>query len=583
MSTRDRRSVRLRRALSAVAVPIATALVVQIGATNASWNDAEWTSAAFAAVDCDAPQGAFATRGEGRALSGSLLGVDLDTLAEASGVEVTNDGSRAQVAPTGANPATGDDAYANSLNVTALSAVNLDLGNGLLQLPLDSSTGVLGQFGQAQDSGVSAGAGGYVTDSGGMGLAQENGYPELATLELSRLLSSINPAVAGLLADVTDVSLEVGAVAGRATLEGCETAWSGTSALAESLTREYLVSSAETVVTSPTVGTLATTLSGTVSSLQTTVNGLQTTLKTTIASSIDALITPLLGLISSSVTVDTLALTIDLSDVSALLTTTIADEDAIVSIDLPAGAITIDTAALLGKAYGETGRADLNGLAPNTNLFSDPDILTTLTSAATDALADWVLDVQSALQAAIDDIQVQLDATIILGPLGLPLARIAVGLAAPLADLENVDATVDATVLGIISTSLLNNVLSALTSGVGGLVSDLIHGALPTVASLTQTLNAPVAAVADVVTLVYSTLYLDGVVSLTVNAQNDPLAGSAEPGDWAALPPGRYDVAALRIGVLAAAGDSEVRLYLGRGSVGRVCSLAQAPISCQGY
>jgi hypothetical protein len=74
---------------------------------------------------------------------------------------------------------------------------------------------------------------------------------------------------------------------------------------------------------------------------------------------------------------------------------------------------------------------------------------------------------------------------------------------------------------------------------------------------------------------------VNGVVTLDVNAQNDPLTGNPEPVDWAGLPAGQYDVAALRIGILDAAGASNVHLYLGRASVGVTCSISGS--GCAGY
>ena len=57
---------------------------------------------------------------------------------------------------------------------------------------------------------------------------------------------------------------------------------------------------------------------------------------------------------------------------------------------------------------------------------------------------------------------------------------------------------------------------------------------------------------------------------------------------WLAMgrydPARRFDVAAVRIGVLDALGASAVRLYLGRGSVGPGCSLASAAAGpCSAY
>src|SRR5690606_27059244 len=143
------------------------AVVVQGAAlTDAAWTDDEWVNSTVGTIDCGAAEGMFQTRGEGRVLSGSLLGFDLDALAEAHGMLVTNDGSEVTHTPVGAVPASEPDAYSDPLSVTALSAVNVNLGQGVLQLPLDNETGVLSQYAQARDNGASAGAAGYVTDGG---------------------------------------------------------------------------------------------------------------------------------------------------------------------------------------------------------------------------------------------------------------------------------------------------------------------------------------------------------------------------------------------------------------------------------
>lgn len=589
--------VRAARRLVAVGIVVSASLVAQSGiSSDASWVDSEWMQAPIATTDCADAQGAFATRGEGRALSGSALGVDLDALAEASGTLVTNDGSRAQYSPSGANPA-GPDAYANPLNVVALSLVDVDLGRGLLQLPLDNATGVLGQYGQAQSSGQSVGAGGYVTSTGGIATDPLNQYPELAELKLSTLLDQVNPAVSELLADVTDVSLRAGAVAGRASIDGCRLAWSqsgaaraaalSTSEAASALTREYLAADVSTVISSPTVGALVTGAAGIVDGLNATVAGLagDRGLIEGLVGGITGLLRPVLGTLGlGNVAVDSLAVSIDLSPVNALLTGTIGDSQGIARIDLSAGTISVDTAALVKAAYGSTDGVSLNGLAPNTDLLADPRTATALTEALNQALGEWLGSVTRALTAAIDGIGVKLSATVALKLLGLSVAEIAIGVDARLAALEaGGGVTATAKLLGVLDVRLLDPLLNALTSGLGPIIGKLIRDVLDTPTGLVETLRPLTAAIVSTVSAVYNVLYLSGVVSLVVNAQNDPVAGGPEPADWRGLPQGRYDVAALRIGVLGALGESDVRLYLGRGSVGPGCSLHQARVRCAGY
>ncbi|WP_449282975.1 choice-of-anchor G family protein [Leucobacter sp.] len=581
-------SMRRGIGVAAAAVLVSTALVAQSGVTSdAAWNDAEWAHGpAVGTADCAAPESVFANRGEGRALSGAILGLDLDALVEAGGVEVTNNGLRSREGSGAATPL-GDDAYANPLNVVALSAVDADLGQGLLQLPLDNSTGVLGQYGRAANGGAGAGASGYVTDTGGIATAPGDAYPELATLGLSQLLAAVNPPVAGLLSNVSDVSLGIGAVAGRATLDGCAAAWS--SSLAEALTREYLAASADVRVSSPTVGALVTGVNGIASSISTSASALTGTsspLAPLVRTAISSILNPLLGALSAgSVGLSELTVTVpNPSPLLALTQGTIGDSGGIATIDLANGTITVDTARLVQAAYAATDGVTLNGLAPNTDLLGDPRVVTALTNALDSALGEWIAAVTSAVEATISGITVKAKASVRLS-LIVPLADISIDIDGDLDALaagSAVQAT--ATVLGSINLSLLNSILTALNTGLGPKVATAARGLLPAVPALVAALDAPVASLVGAVSNVYTALFISRVVSLTVNAQNDPLAGAPEPPDWTDLTEGRYDVAALRIGVLGALPENGVRLYLGRGSVGPVCSAAGlAAGGCAGY
>lgn len=568
----------VRGRIAAAGVAAFTAVVVAVtwsSVTDAAWVSNEWVhagdpdgQAGMRTVDCAAPDGAYATRGNGRVLSGSALGIDLDTLAQVTGVETTNDGSRAQVSP-GTATDSGEDGYSNPLNVVVLQALELDLTE-VLQLPLDNSTGVLGQYGQAQSTGLSSAGAGFVDGTGAISVKPGGGYPQLGTLRLSSLLDSLGYDLGTVLSGVADVSLEIGAVAGRASLDGCDYMWGAD--IEDVLDREYLAAGLVTEIDSPTVGTLSQTVSGLVTTLNGAVAGLvgnsgvASELLTGLLGVVD------LGVVSTSQSEITGA-TIDLTAVSDLATATRSDEAGAVAVNFGEGTIRIDTAALLARAYPDEYGNGLNGLDPNTNILDDPAVVEELSEALTEVLADWVDAVDDAVQAALDGLRIE--AQLVVSVILLPTVNIAID--ASLDELEAGD--------GINATGGL--VLSGLVNGATGLIgpvlAGIIRGTLPAVSATLSSLDLAVDPLVEVVADVYSALFLDGIVAVTVNAQNDPSTGDAEPADWAGLPDGRYDVAALRIGVLDALGDADVRLYLGRASVGMTCSIATAEQECAGY
>lgn len=568
----------VRGRIAAAGVAAFTAVVVAVtwsSVTDAAWVSNEWVHAGdpdgqegMRTVDCAAPDGAYATRGNGRVLSGSALGIDLDTLAQVTGVETTNDGSRAQVSP-GTATDSGEDGYSNPLNVVVLQALELDLTE-VLQLPLDNSTGVLGQYGQAQSTGLSSAGAGFVDGTGAISVKPGGGYPQLGTLRLSSLLDSLGYDLGTVLSGVADVSLEIGAVAGRASLDGCDYMWGAD--IEDVLDREYLAAGLVTEIDSPTVGTLSQTVSGLVTTLNGAVAGLvgnggvASELLTGLLGVVD------LGVVSTSQSEITGA-TIDLTAVSDLATATRSDEAGAVAVNFGEGTIRIDTAALLARAYPDEYGNGLNGLDPNTNILDDPAVVEELSEALTEVLADWVDAVDDAVQAALDGLRIeaQLVVSVIL------LSTVNIAIDASLDELEAGD--------GINATGglVLSDLVNGATGLIGPVLAGIIRGTLPAVSATLSSLDLAVDPLVEVVADVYSALFLDGIVAVTVNAQNDPSTGDAEPADWAGLPDGRYDVAALRIGVLDALGDADVRLYLGRASVGMTCSIATAEQECAGY
>lgn len=585
-------------AATAAAIIASVALVAQGGvATDASWNDREFAHGAVGTVDCAAAEGQFASRGGGQMLSGSLLGIDLDRIAAVEGIVVTNDGARSRPDPSNAVPADpAPDAYADPLTAEALGAVSVALP-GVLQFPMHTDLGLVSQYARASSGGTAVGAGGALSSSGGIALDSNSEYPELATLRVSELLREINPSAAATLTNVADVSLVAGAVTGRAEVDGCGLAWSGASS---EVVRDYLAASLRTDITSPTVGALVRGTSGAIDALQLAVDGLGSNsgVRGGITSGLSALANGVLagsGLRLGSVTLGSLTASTDLAPVRSLLSQPFGDAGRIITVDPVAGTISVDTAALLEAAYPGQYSDGLNGLPPNSDLLGDPALVTALTGALRTALAGWVAGVEAALVTAIDSVEVSASARIVvqistggLLPVWVDIAGIDVDVAGSLAELRSgaVQATAGLQLLGILSgvlNAVLGTLVDALVADFGTVVATAVDGALAPLGALpsaVETLADPIVAAASTVS---STLFQSGVVAVTVNAQNAPEGGSAEPRDWAALPDGRYDVAALRIGVLGALAADDARLYLGRGSVGPGCVLAQAPLPCAGY
>jgi hypothetical protein len=81
-----------------------------------------------------------------------------------------------------------------------------------------------------------------VSDSGAVSLSRESNEsaPTLGTLRLSTLVEGLTgTALASVVSGVSDLSLQLGAVAGRATLDACKAEW--TNDLAAHLDRSYAI------------------------------------------------------------------------------------------------------------------------------------------------------------------------------------------------------------------------------------------------------------------------------------------------------------------------------------------------------
>ncbi|WP_162605947.1 choice-of-anchor G family protein [Jiangella aurantiaca] len=171
------------------------------------------------------------SRAGARFLDGTVLGTDLDEIAELAGVEVENLGDPEAV--TEANP----------LDVTLLDSINVTLEGGV-QLPLSDiiKLGAVNQWATAEDGATSHAATGAVADNGAIGTGVDAGFPANATFDLTDLLGE------GLTDTIADVELELGAVSSEAHLEPSGDEFE--------VARDYEIAGGELRVTVPLLGQL---------------------------------------------------------------------------------------------------------------------------------------------------------------------------------------------------------------------------------------------------------------------------------------------------------------------------------------
>jgi hypothetical protein len=625
---------RLATVLAATTVLLATTLPI-LG-SNASWRDDEYDHATLGTLDC-ANDTIFATRAAGKLFGGSMLEADLDEVAELTSMRVTNDGVTAHPDPptatevaldAGTDPG-GLVAWKNPLGVEVLDTVNVPLTGtpfaGFLQLDTGTGVGVLNQFAGAGGNGYSLGASGAVSDSGAVSLSREpNGNaPTLGTLRLSTLVEELTgTALASVVSGVSNLSLELGAVAGRATLDACEADW--TNDVAAHLDRSYAMAALSAELETAVVKDLGVTAGHALDGVQVRADTIDDVgsevgdgVRNEIKTGVTNLLAPVLGgLTIGGITVIGPAVSLDLNAVRNLTTKTVTDDTGTVALNLATGQVSVDLAALLGEAYGGQGldgqpTHGLNALDPNTELVLNAGVTNALVGALDQALDAWVADMVASVKTAVSaataetQIVVMLRGTV-LG-LTLDVARLDIRTGGTLSQLianaAQTDATV--TVLDDVADPLLAEAIRALVAPLAPtleataekdsarIVGTAVHKVLDAAATqlgadLTTATGPVVTTLADVLD---GYLGVNGLVSLKVNAQNDPVTGAGSYPDWESgnrqVQDGRYDVAALSIGVLHAGGPSTtVNLELGRASVGVSCLLGGASHlsgACDGY
>lgn len=585
----------------AIAGVVATA-VPSFSPTAASWTASEWDHAVVgtSTFDCGADPG-FATTAYGKFLGGGVLGVDLDSIAGLDAVSASRSGVSAPgFLPAGATHVPGganQDTYLNPLDITALGAIGLDLSGFTLGLPAGSA-GAVNQFAQVTNLGYSTAASGLVTDAGGVGVTPttpDDELPEPATIGLSTLL----PAVAG----VTDVALQVGAVAASSTLDWCaaleSTTWGDESV--DGSDRQYGIARLGLAVDSPLIATLLPSVQTALATVNTAIAGLQGTTGT-IAQSVTGVLTGAGGVLEAlnlgSVTGNVTLTGLDLTAVTGLLSGPGAVlSDGAVSLDLadPSGTILVDLAEFVG------GPDQLNNLNPNTELVINADVIDDILTRVGSLVQGWVNTVTAALLAAVSDVRLVIDLDVtagltvpVVGP--VDILTVSVNLDTQLGELIDPDGTPP---VATVSASALSSVTGLLLTAVNGLLNTLLgldlsgvvsginaNVALPSqiftavtstvTASLVPLVNTLVTDLTTVATQLVTALggvlgSLPTILSVMVNVQPDQPGAPPGVGYAAGSPPSisqEYLVTALRIGLLDGLAGELVYLDLATASVG---------------
>ncbi|PPH34975.1 hypothetical protein C5C53_14345 [Rathayibacter sp. AY1E3] len=293
-------------------------------------------SASAVSISCFPVGTVFQAVARGRLLSGFLGGVNLDNVAGVSGVTATAPAS-------GPNPpdpvvVTGG-VNATVLNGIAVNATGLTgTLSSLLTLAAPAGVGTLNQYAEASTTGTVRGASGAITNAGQLALTPTSGsYPDFGTVNLQAILAAVGrPDLSDLLTNVAGLTLQIGAVTGRAALQSACVPGS------DNLQRDYQITRLNLVLTSTALTALVTQV---------------TTALTTIGN---------IGL----VTVDT----------AAILAGNLpgGGQPIQASLGTTPATLTIDLASLLGPAPGQPGNtqfgsysAFLNNLPPNSTLLVD--------------------------------------------------------------------------------------------------------------------------------------------------------------------------------------------------------------------
>ncbi|TDT81436.1 hypothetical protein DFO47_10386 [Arthrobacter sp. AG258] len=530
----------------AIAAAAAVSLVATTTVTTAAWVDNEWAGGSVGVGspgDCSTNT-LFSGQASATQLSGRVLGTDLNSIAGVEGLTVTNAGGAASPQPLSATPVTGiPDAFISKLPVPALGTNPVTVGLGL-GVPV-GGLGTYTQWAQAQDSGQARAAAGLVTDQSGAvdvgGTATGAATaPQSATVRLDNLVP----------ASLAGVSLDVGAVASSASVQGCDlvNGWP-TLAANPAVTREYGVASLNLGTNVPAAESIISTTNAALGSMPTP-QVLQQNLISALGQAVQNALAPL-GLVKTTTSADVGAVNLD--EVRKVLTQPQAR--GAVTLNLGAGRLNVDLAKLPGKDPLANGRD------PNTPVFLTEADITQLQADARALLAQITTHLRTAVDAVIASATVTASVEVPLTGVSLGSTRIEI--AGSVGQFRA--GTVQPTVIPL-GLNLSSPLTSLLVNGVVSAVTNSVAVPLDTVVSNLEATLAPIVAGAltDAGTVVTA---FGSLVSIHVNVQPDKPWQGVKPGDVSARA-GEYKVSAVRVGLINQPGL--LTLYLGTSAAGPV-------------
>ncbi len=317
-------------------------------------------------------------------LSGTVIGVDLDTAASVEPAEAWNDGE---------SPTMTDQ---DPLRVKALDAVTVGSGESV-QISTDGvQAGVLGQFASAAADGTSYAAAGAVLNDGGVGVGEDVDMTGAdATVRLDEAVAD------NFATTLTDLALSITAIGAEAEADG------------DNASGDYTIEGATLELSSPSISKLTDKVNTALDSIENGVGVLDGEDGTLVAEINRILrgIDPTLNLLGGDAVVTA---TVEVGDLKKLVEDLLTAQygESGVTFNLETGVVSID----LATAFG----GNLNDLPANTELLSSPiinDVLGTVAGKVA-TIADQVVDrVEAALHDATVGVHADLDLDVAQSPL----------------------------------------------------------------------------------------------------------------------------------------------------------------------
>ncbi len=438
--------------------------------------------------DSNAAAGGTASA-NGDFLAGSLLGIDLGAIVEISGASADYTASTTAANVISANP----------FNAEVLGLINLELP--AISLPLGDllQLGAVGQYAQALPGGISRAATGAVNSDGIIDTTGQNGFPADAALDLTEILPSAVTSTllseAGLELDAVTSVAHMDASLGATLANGCA------DMNAPSQCLDYSIAGAKLNITSPLVGGLVQTVDDAIGDISTIVTGLVESLQEDIIDTLEGALNSL-----GVLTVD-LSATLDDTDLQAALSSVLSQTVTLngVSINLSNGSISVDLAQLI----------DLNNLPVDSQLLT-ADVLQEIVDQVASALASLQDQINDLVNTALDNLAVDISggASVDAGILGT--AGVELSFDGSVSDLLDASAPIEINGTGLVS--ILDPVLSGLTSTIQGLTATLLSTAETVITDAGQLTSGVVAALTNQLPDVFA--IINGVASITINSQN---------------------------------------------------------------